>query len=93
MTLPARPTTWPEFAKDLGAELQRLRLGAGMTQEALAFEAGLTRTHYQQIERGQWRKDTPANPSIKILVRLAQALGVEVGDLLPSASRIAWDEE
>jgi hypothetical protein len=25
----------------------------------------MTRTHYQQIERGWWKKDAPSNPQIK----------------------------
>ena len=77
------PTTWEAYARDLGLELQRLRLAAGLTQEDLAHAAGLTRTHYQQIERGLWKQGKPANPSIKVLVRLAQQLEVEPGALLP----------
>lgn len=85
------PATWEQYALELGIELQRQRLAAGFTQEDLAHKAGLTRTHYQQIERGFWKKGQPANPSVKLLARVAQALGVEVAALLPSVSSISWD--
>ncbi|MFB2556761.1 helix-turn-helix domain-containing protein [Herbiconiux liangxiaofengii] len=86
------PTTWDEYAREIGIELQRRRIAAGLSQEALAHKAGLTRTHYQQIERGYWKKDRPANPSIRLLARLAQALGTEVSDLLLSSEKLKWDE-
>lgn len=65
----------------------------GITQEDLAHRAGLTRTHYQQIERGRWKQDAPANPSVKVLVRLAQVLEIEPAALLPPISRVRWDEK
>jgi transcriptional regulator with XRE-family HTH domain len=74
-------------------ELKRRRLAAGLTQEDLAHRAGLTRTHYQQIERGLWRPGQPANPSTKILVRLAQQLEIEPGQLLPSVAAMWWIDE
>jgi transcriptional regulator with XRE-family HTH domain len=82
------PATWEEYARDLGIELQRHRIAAGISQEELAHRAGLTRTHYQQIERGSWTKGRPANPSLHALARLAHQLGVEVGDLTPTVRRL-----
>lgn len=90
MPSPAVPRTWEEYARALGLELQRRRHDAGLTQEDLAHRAGLTRTHYQQIERGLWKPGHPANPSLKVLVRLAQVLAVRVGELLPEESSVAW---
>jgi transcriptional regulator with XRE-family HTH domain len=84
------PRTWEEYARDLGIELQRCRHAAGLTQEDLAHRAGLTRTHYQQIERGLWKLGQPSNPSVKVLVRLAQVLGIKPGDLLPPIDRLQW---
>lgn len=83
MRRPPAPTSWSAYARELGLELQRRRIAARMTQEDLAHRAGLTRTHYQQIEKGEWKPDNPANPSIKVLAYLAQALEVQVGDLVP----------
>jgi len=85
MASPPPPKTWEAYARDLGLALQRHRIAAGLTQEDLAHRAGLTRAHYQQIERGSWSRGRPANPSIKVLTRLAQELGVEVGHILPPA--------
>lgn len=62
----------------------------GITQEDLAHRAGLTRTHYQQIERGWGKQGQPANPSLKVLSRLAQVLGLETGELLPPIEDVAW---
>lgn len=82
------PETWDEYARALGIELQRRRMAAGITQEDLAHRAGLTRTHYQQIERGAWTRGRPANPSLHALARLAQQLGVEIGDLTPTVRKL-----
>lgn len=87
------PSSWEAYARELGLSLQRHRLDAGLTQEDLAHKAGVTRTHYQQLERGWWKKDAPSNPSLKVLVRVAQVLGMEPGELLPPASTVRWPTE
>jgi len=86
------PKSWEEYARALGIELQRQRIARGMTQEDLAHRAGVTRTHYQQIERGWWKQGSPANPSVKVLAKLAQALQIEPGDLLPPVARVGWGD-
>ncbi len=86
------PSSWEEYAKALGIELQRRRIALNVTQENLAHQAGLTRTHYQQLERGFWKPGSPANPSLKMLVRLAQALQLEVAELLPSGREVQWPD-
>lgn len=86
------PSSWGDYAKALGIELQRQRIAAELTQENLAHKAGLTRTHYQQLERGFWKPGSPSNPSLKLLARLAQALEIEVGALLPPVTGIEWPE-
>lgn len=86
------PSSWEEYAKALGIELQRRRIALDVTQENLAHRAGLTRTHYQQLERGFWKPGSPANPSLKMLVRLAQALQLEVAELLPSGRDVQWPD-
>ena len=85
-------SSWEEYAKTLGIELQRRRIALDVTQENLAHRAGLTRTHYQQLERGFWKPGSPANPSLKMLVRLAQALQLEVAELLPSGRDVQWPD-
>lgn len=88
MPAPRSSGTWEEYARALGIELQRRRIAAGLSQEELAHRAGLTRTHYQQIERGFWKQGQPANPSLKALAYLAQQLELEVGDLTPSVRQL-----
>ena len=63
----------------LGLRVKTLRRAAGVSQEALAFEAKLDRTYVSQIERGV------GNPSVLVLHKLATALNVELKDLFIGA--------
>lgn len=87
---PSSPTTWEEFASQLGHELQRRRVEAKLSQEELAHAAGMTRNYYQLLERGKVASGAAANPSIRVVARLAVSLGVGVEDLLPSTRRITF---
>ncbi len=60
-----------------GKHLRKLREEKGWTQEKLADEAGMHFTYVGQIERGK------RNPSLVNLERLARALKVQAGKLLP----------
>jgi transcriptional regulator with XRE-family HTH domain len=71
------------FVKDVidwraivGTNVRRARHKAGLTQEQLAHEAKIDLTYAGGIERGR------RNPSVQVLGRLADALGVEPADLL-----------
>jgi transcriptional regulator with XRE-family HTH domain len=61
---------------EVGATLQRLRLARGLTLEDLSRIAGVSKSMLSQIEREK------ANPTIAITWRLANALGVAIGELL-----------
>jgi transcriptional regulator with XRE-family HTH domain len=61
--------------KPLGAQLRRLRLERRLSQERLAELASL---HYKYVGRLELAK---ADPGADVLVRLARALGVSVGEL------------
>lgn len=52
--------------------LRRLRVKQGLAQEALAVDAEIDRTYVSRLERGM------ENPTVVVLGRLAQALGVEI---------------
>jgi transcriptional regulator with XRE-family HTH domain len=52
------------------------RHAAGLSQEALAHEAGVDRTYVSQVERRQ------RNVTIVVLARLAKALGTTADQLL-----------
>jgi len=77
-------------AKAFGAALRRLRQECGLTQETLAFTAGVTKNQIQLLEAGRasGRKDSdrPSNPRLSTLTGLAKVLGVKVSDLLAQAN-------
>jgi transcriptional regulator with XRE-family HTH domain len=60
----------------LGENVRRERLRLGLSQEQLAFDAGMKRTYLSDLERGT------RNPSVRAVGRLAEALGIEPGELL-----------
>ena len=66
-----------DIRKDFGLHLKKIRLDKKLTQEELADRAGLHWTYVGQIERGK------RNPSLINLQRLAKALKISAGQLLP----------
>lgn len=60
----------------VGANVRRIRLEKGLTQEKLAFEAKLDLTYIGGIERGR------RNPTVIVLGRIADALGTTPADLV-----------
>ena len=60
----------------LALNVRQLRTGAGITQEELAFKAGIDRTYASQIERAV------ANPSLGIICQIADALNCKPEELL-----------
>ncbi|NHZ93113.1 helix-turn-helix domain-containing protein [Massilia sp. CCM 8733] len=66
---------------EVGATLQRLRLARGLTLEDLSRIAGVSKSMLSQIEREK------ANPTIAITWRLANALGLPIGELLSVDTR------
>ena len=60
----------------VGRNVRQLRQAKGLTQEQLAFEAGLDLTYVGGIERGK------RNPSLLVMVALAKALGADVAALV-----------
>src|SRR4051812_40149988 len=71
----------PNSPPEVGATLQRLRLERGLTLEDLSRIAGVSKSMLSQVEREK------ANPTIAITWRLANALGVGIGELLASESK------
>lgn len=60
----------------LGANVRRLRVEKGWSQEDYADRAGIHRTYVSDIERGR------RNPSITIVEKLAKALKVTASSLI-----------
>jgi transcriptional regulator with XRE-family HTH domain len=65
----------------LGEELRRARLDAELTQEELAFRAGLDRTYISQLENDK------KSPTVAVLFRLCDALNVSASRILARADR------
>lgn len=64
------------YGKQLGANVRRIRIKRGWSQEDLADAAGLHRTYVSGIERGV------RNPTLTIIVQIADALRVPPATLL-----------
>jgi transcriptional regulator with XRE-family HTH domain len=62
------------------ANLLRLRVAAGLTQEGLSDRSGLHSTEISRLERGV------RDPRLSTIVRIARALGVPPADLLAEVS-------
>jgi transcriptional regulator with XRE-family HTH domain len=63
----------------LGEQIRTVRKDKGFSQEDFAAEAGLDRSYYGGVERGE------RNIAALNLMHIAAALQVEVGDLFPKA--------
>lgn len=70
-------------AELFGRRLREIRKERGLTQEALAESADLSGNYISDLELGL------KVPSLTILVRLSQALGVATSDLLRDFTREA----
>lgn len=60
----------------LGRNVRHFRRELGLSQEALADDAGIHRTYVSDVERGA------RNPTITVVEKLARALKVTAGELL-----------
>lgn len=65
--------------KRLGEAVRAARKARALSQEALADEAGIDRSHIGKIERGE------RNVTLLNITRIAMALGRKSSDLLASA--------
>jgi transcriptional regulator with XRE-family HTH domain len=59
----------------VGANVRRLRLESGLSQEQLAGEADLAMRHLGRIERGE------GNPTVAMVGKLAEVLRVHPAEL------------
>ena len=50
---PDQQKRWAESRRRVGANVRRLRLERGLTQEALALESGLSRNQLIELEHGR----------------------------------------
>ena len=75
-TLRGVEKTFLAAQRHLAERVRTLRAERGLSQEALAHEAGIDRTYASQLERGI------ASPSLKVICSLSHVLGVEPKDLI-----------
>lgn len=73
---PSKARRRRERAAVFGANVRRLRMKRGLSQEALGEEASVHRTHVSLVERGA------VDPTLMTAVDLANALGVKLADLV-----------
>ena len=66
-----------DIRKVYGDRMKEIRLGKGISQEALAAAADLHRTYVSSVERGE------RNVSIVNIARLADALNVPIREFFP----------
>lgn len=68
----------------IARNLRRIRVANDVSQERLAFDAGVDRSYLGGVERAE------ENPSVDVLDKLAATLGVHLGELfLPVAEGVA----
>ena len=61
---------------EFGDRVRHYRIRLKLSQEALAYKAGIHRTYIASLEAGQ------RNPSLDLMARLAAALEVDLGTLV-----------
>jgi len=64
------------ISKRIGIKIKKVRKIKNLTQEELAYSAGLNRAYIGYIERGE------RNPSTETLAKIAKALKITTKDLL-----------
>ena len=65
-----------DLRETFAANLRRIRNAKGLSQDDLAYEAEISRSYLSQIEKGSF------HVSLKIIGRLAEAMGVEPAEFL-----------
>ena len=79
---PTGSTTFdPDLARAFGAAVVSLRAAAGVSQEALAANAGVERSHMGKLERGEHL------PNLVAFLKIAAALGCTGADLMDAIER------
>jgi transcriptional regulator with XRE-family HTH domain len=71
-----RPSSNPQLINALAVEVKLRRAELGISQEALAFDAGLDRPYISLIEVGR------KQPSLSVLNTLASGLNLGLGEFM-----------
>jgi transcriptional regulator with XRE-family HTH domain len=65
----------------LGEELRKARTKAGLTQENLAFKAGVSRQYVSLLELNE------KSPTVDMLIRLCKAMNTSAGKIVTRVER------
>jgi transcriptional regulator with XRE-family HTH domain len=65
----------------LGEEIRKARLGAGLTQETLAFKAGVSRQYVSLLELNA------KSPTVNMLIRLCKVMGASAGKIVAQVEK------
>jgi transcriptional regulator with XRE-family HTH domain len=68
--------------REFGDRVRDSRLNLGLSQEALALDAGINRSYIASLEAGQ------RNPSLEMMARVAIALQIDLADLVAGLQEI-----
>lgn len=79
MAKPSPKHAGEQVLVDLGTAIRSARLGLGLSQEALATDAGLDRSYMGGVERGEH------NLTAMNIVKIAVALNLKPSDLFESS--------
>ena len=77
------PIPEAEFIR-LRVRLGQLRAERGLTYDALAAQAGISRSNLVALETGKPRNGKPVQGSLAVWLRIARGLGVPFSDLMRS---------
>ena len=65
-----------EFTSKLAVHLRKIRDDKGVTQEDLAFKAGINTAYLGHLERGVY------SPTMFVIWKITQALGIKIEDFM-----------
>lgn len=78
--MPATTHSSP-LSRAFGAAVRRLRAERGVSQEQMALKAGIDRSYFGHLERGEY------SPTLEMVERVAVAFEVPASELVARAER------
>lgn len=72
----------PEVALVFGHVIRTLRESAQIAQDAFALAAGIDRSYYGKLERGE------RQPSLSLILRVADGLGISAAEIIAAVESL-----